>query len=198
MNNISIPLAENSYCNIAFRESKKSLSIIEQRESCRTLLSHLLSTTPKINYLSTGRPFVEDKYQVDISFSHKDIIQLVGLTSKPNQIGVDVELRNSQINVELFEKNVVLGTDQVWIEKKYPYLKKSDQIILLWSLKESVFKCLNRPLLFKTIRIKNIDLFLTWEKNSSLSKENTDDEILTELKTYIYIYDYFMITATIR
>lgn len=104
----------------------------------RVLLAHLMGCEPLVAYMSNGRPYLLDS-QYSLSISHTKGYVAVLLSSSSSLVGIDIEQTGERVR-KVAHKFV--GPDEVI----NPY-DGSDiwSLLLHWSAKESMFKCLDTP-----------------------------------------------------
>ena len=111
----------------------------------------------EVRYSQSGAPYLP-KSGYNISISHKKKILYVGIAKKPFKIGVDVENINQKLYLNSFIKNI-LSSSEIFLLNSLARTRaeKKKYGIIFWSLKEAVFKCLNKNIKPKDVVIKNMD-----------------------------------------
>lgn len=111
----------------------------------------------EVRYSRSGAPYLP-KSGHNISISHKKNILYVGIVKKPFAIGVDVENMNQKLHLNSFIKNILNDSEIFLLDNLAKNrAEKKKYGIIFWSLKEAVFKCLNKNIKPKDVVIKNID-----------------------------------------
>ncbi len=109
----------------------------------------------KLSYLDSGRPFLSSDQ--DISISHKHGYFYVSVVGSPCIVGVDIEDLGEKIDDDLFLKNISNKEEFSLLKEgvKDFMLNKKELCVVLWSIKESFFKCIDYKLDMKNVRIKS-------------------------------------------
>ncbi len=111
----------------------------------------------EVCYLQSGVPYMPDS-KYNISISHKKNILYVGIVKKPFKIGVDVENINQKLYLNSFIKNIFNNSESFLLNNLAKNgAEKEKYAIIFWSLKEAIFKCLNKNIKPKDVIIKNMD-----------------------------------------
>ncbi|MBR1419327.1 MAG: 4'-phosphopantetheinyl transferase superfamily protein [Synergistaceae bacterium] len=89
-----------------------------------------------INRDASGRPFIDNKYNLHFSLSHSGNYIALSIGTRPN--GVDIETRaNIDLNI----------AKRFFLEHEYKYIlnhqNSQQEFLKIWTLKESCLKCLN-------------------------------------------------------
>lgn len=112
---------------------------INARYLAHYLAVEILNTEIKIVKSPTGRPVLQDSYFY-ISMSHNQELSAVMLSKNP--CGIDIEYRREK--VKLIQQKFLNESELL------KYKDNLDQLTIIWSAKESVYKMINRPgLVFK-------------------------------------------------
>ena len=141
------------------RELKDQITAL-QRAHAYYLIKKMVGGRPErttIRYQCCGKPYIEG-ITADISISHKPDFVYVGVADRPFKTGVDVEDLTQEINTGCFIKHALHRSELHLLEKisQEKRLSLASSIIILWSIKESFYKCCNYPLVPKDIRICGI------------------------------------------
>ena len=111
---------------------KKSETHKNQFLAVRYLLKYLSIDLHNLNYDSLGKPFFENDYKISISHSGIYVAIIVSDTA----VGIDIETINDRI---LKIKSKYLET-----ELNYPLELNTETSLVYWSIKESVFKAVDK------------------------------------------------------
>lgn len=105
--------------------------------AARIILHTIYGENLEIGYTEQGKPFIKGK-GISISISHnKDTVAVA--FSEYFKIGIDIENSNGKLEgisnrfVREDEKEIANGMDI------------QDKLLLLWTIKESIYKCMNTP-----------------------------------------------------
>src|SRR3989338_5545354 len=115
-------LSEEEYSRLF---SIKSKSMALEKAHAYYLIKKLIGGNPKdisVRYSANGRPYINSK-GVDISISHKEGAVYVGMAPSPYKIGVDIELINQLIDVNML-KNHFLNAEEASFLKEYSIRSK--------------------------------------------------------------------------
>ena len=138
----------------------------------RQVLSHHTKTHPyDIEFFigKYGKPYLKNNQQnIEFNMSHsKDILCIV--VTKDEEIGVDIEFKDSSINIEELQ-NLVFSTQETkYINSLESRAQKRDCFYNLWTLKESMVKAIGLGLSYPINQINLIDEALNI-KNSHIIK----------------------------
>lgn len=130
----------------------------------RALLSTLIPQTPEVVYNINGKPYLSDNSYY-ISISHTKGYAAV-ILSKTSIVGIDIEQ---------YGRRVERVTSHFMNSNEKPGLYKGDRIwslLLHWSAKETVFKCLEEQEDFDLVESITIYPFEVKEEGSFTAKEN--------------------------
>ncbi len=130
----------------------------------RALLSALIPQAPEIIYNDNGRPHLSDN-SYHISISHTKGYAAV-ILSKTSIVGIDIEQ---------YGRRVEKVTSHFMNANEKPSLYKGDHIwslLLHWSAKETVFKCLKKQKDFDLVESITIYPFEVKEEGSFTAEEN--------------------------
>lgn len=155
-----------------YHTKKLSEDYIISHSMLRHVLSHYTKTHPRdIAFLigEYGKPYLKNnQHSIEFNMSHsKDVLCIV--VTKDEELGVDIEFKDSSINVEELQ-NFVFHTQET---KYMNSLKSNEQKIYffynLWTLKESMVKAIGLGLSYPINQINLIDEVLNI-KNSDIIK----------------------------
>jgi phosphopantetheinyl transferase len=150
----------------------------------RTLLNRLLPDTPEIIYNADGKPFLSDSSHY-ISISHtKGYVAII--LSKKYIVGIDIEQYGRK--VEKVRSHFMKPTEEA-------SLYKGDYIwslLLHWSAKETIFKCLNIQKDFDLVEDITIDPFDVHEEGSFIGIENRTESRRVYQISYQLTSEYVM------
>ena len=130
------------------------MTILEQRKEAAKIVRSL--TGKSLKRSSTGRPIVDAPF--DISISHKEDIVVAACIEKPCHIGIDVESLSEKINEKLFLGTIFSHKELTEAKKicRAQSLSESAAAIILWSIKEAFFKCIDKELVPGSVRVRSI------------------------------------------
>ena len=89
-----------------------------------------------------GQPYFAN-LDYNISISHKDQHCWLGMVKKPGVIGVDIEKIAETESVEVMFKHVANDLEKEHYQNLTSHFTKEEYLTVLWSLKESLYKCEN-------------------------------------------------------
>lgn len=89
-----------------------------------------------------GRPYFA-KLDFNISISHKENYCWLGLVKKPGLIGVDIEKIVKPDSADKMFKHVANDFEKEQYQNLSEHFSKEVYLTILWSLKESLYKCEN-------------------------------------------------------
>ena len=89
-----------------------------------------------------GQPYFAN-LNFNISISHKDQRCWLGLVKKPEIIGVDIETLVKPESVDMMFKHVANENEKEHYQNISGQISKDEYLTVLWSLKESLYKCEN-------------------------------------------------------
>lgn len=104
----------------------------------RVLLAHLMGCEAEVAYMPNGRPYLVGN-QYSLSISHTKGYVAVLLSSSTSLVGIDIEQTGERVRkvahkfIGPNEKITLYDGSDVW------------SLLLHWSAKESMFKCLDTP-----------------------------------------------------
>ena len=104
----------------------------------RVLLAHLMGCEAEVSYMPNGRPYLIDN-QFSLSISHTKGYVAVLLSSSSSLVGIDIEQTGERVRkvahkfVGPSEVINLYNDSDIW------------SLLLHWSAKESLFKCLDTP-----------------------------------------------------
>ena len=128
-------------------------------------------------YLDSGRPYFSS--EKDIAVSHKENYFCSVIVDYPYIVGIDIENINEEIDVAVFLKNALFQEEFTILgsNKEMGPLCDNQKGVILWSIKESFFKCVDYKLDMKSLRVAGI-------KNNCVSFEYSQEleKILLEKK----------------
>ncbi len=153
---------ENSFL---LSEAERTYCLESKHESLQLSRAHLRLMTKDILHDASlevqrgplGRPVVSS--EVDISFSHKHGMALVGVTGAPARIGVDLESTHQKIDWQIFTKNFFSQNDLASIESlsRKPGWDSHLAHLAHFSLKEAFFKAMDLHLEPRQLEIQLLD-----------------------------------------
>lgn len=155
-----------------YRTKELSENYIIAHSTLRKVLSHHTKTHPHdIEFIigKYGKPYLKNNQQnIEFNMSHsKDMLCIVVTTDE--EVGVDVEFKDSSINVEELQ-NLVFSTQETeYINSLESQAQKRDFFYNLWTLKESMVKSIGLGLSYPINQINLIDKVLN-VKNSDIIK----------------------------
>ena len=143
---------------------KKSETHKNQFLAVRYLLQYLSIDLHNLNYDSLGKPFFENDYKISISHSGIYVAIIVSDTA----VGIDIETINDRI---LKIKSKYLET-----ELNYPLELNTETSLVYWSIKESVFKAVDKAGIDfkKNILVLPLDLNNNYIKSWYLNYDQID------------------------
>ncbi|MBT2402023.1 4'-phosphopantetheinyl transferase superfamily protein [Streptomyces sp. ISL-87] len=106
-----------------------------------------LGTTPEyldLAYRLGGRPYLRGFDQLELSLTHTGELMAVGL-SRTGRIGVDVELADRHVPLELLETRILTPTEAQELAE-LPESERVAHALRLWTLKEAYSKALGQGL----------------------------------------------------
>ncbi len=89
-----------------------------------------------------GQPYFAN-LDYNISISHKDQFCWLGMVKKPGIIGVDIEKLAEPESVEVMFKHVANEMEKEHYQNLAGHYSREEYLTVLWSLKESLYKCEN-------------------------------------------------------
>ena len=127
--------------------SNRQLEYVMPRFMLRELLKDSYS---EICYDSNGKPTME-QYPISISHSRNYVAVIVGKN------------RNVAVDVEEYREQVLNVAHKFVLSEEKTDFNSLEDLILLWSAKETLFKLTNATPDFKKFRVKKTDKFLLGE-----------------------------------
>ena len=125
----------------------------------RYLLSSYIDTAPQnISYSTNqfGKPFLKDgRSRVQFNMSHSKDCVVYSLTLD-NQVGIDIEWKNKDINLEEIA-NLVLTTTEEALYKKLDKEEKFQTFYRTWTRKEAIIKAIGLGLSYPIKKIEVIN-----------------------------------------
>lgn len=137
------------------KKIKEGCDMRRQSSEAHALVAELMGRS--VMHSGTGRPIVDAP--VDISITHKHDMICVGIVPDPYRIGVDVEYLAEDIHRELFVDSVVTRKEIACAQQYCTVrgMSVTAAVLLLWSIKEAFFKCLDREFEPREISVCGID-----------------------------------------
>lgn len=131
--------------------------LAEQRALASSMVREM--TGKKLRHSKTGRPFISRA--ADISISHREDLVGVAMVPSPYRIGIDLERLKSDLNGRLFIGSAIGAKEAVFLKKfcARNNLPLNSGIAILWSIKESFFKCLDYDLIPGKISVLGVSRF---------------------------------------
>lgn len=116
-----------------FKSEKRKIEWLASRFIIHTVLGKDID----ICYTKSGKPFIKDK-DIFLSISHTKGIVAVAF-SKHFNIGIDIESSNGKL--ERISNRFVREDERELANNIYD----QDKLLLLWTIKESIYKCMTTP-----------------------------------------------------
>lgn len=118
----------------------------EQHQNKREKIKKTLIKEFNNNYLKYKDekiPYLTNEYNISISNKNNQI--LIGLTKKPLKIAVDLEDLNQKINIKAFESHLINQQEKKILNNLIKIgFEKNECLIIIWSIKETLFKLINK------------------------------------------------------
>lgn len=105
-------------------------------------LTGISSADAAILRTQEGQPYFAN-LNFNISISHKDQSCWLGMVKKPEIIGVDIETLVKPESVNMMFKHVANVNEKEHYQNISKEISKVEYLTVLWSLKESLYKCEN-------------------------------------------------------
>lgn len=166
-------------------ERFKSVSRRTEWTAVRALLYEVFSYMPEIAYTSEGAPYIPEKKDLSISFSHTKGYVAIAFSEK-KIVGVDVERISNRVERI---KDRFIGDSEC--------AENTIMLLVHWSAKESVFKTLfEQDVEFKTqILVKPFSF--TDEKTGDMNVEVKTNSQTGMKSVHYHVFDDFVLTCVV-
>ena len=147
-----------------YAKSYKTPELSENYIISHSILRMILSIHSKMSVYEMkfilgeyGKPYISSNYQnIQFNMSHsKDMVCIV--VTKDKEIGVDIEFKNSTLDVEELQHLVLSVQEKMYMDTLSSQTAKQNLFYCIWTLKEAIIKAMGIGLSHPIIEINLID-----------------------------------------